>query len=146
MIKESNCMVDLRLDSSKIRKVRILEKFCNHVLTPQKQSSERHLPETIVPWMDIFDKWCNDFQRKFWKVQSTLTYVQTQNVPWRDNCPWGVKRQKVTEKRNSIFKIEIFPWKWLFLRPFSTNFGSFWRYNTWSQNFRWFELFVFLRN
>ena len=42
-------MVDLRLDSSKIRKVRILEKFCNHVLTPQEQSSERHLPGTIVP-------------------------------------------------------------------------------------------------
>ena len=24
-------------------------------------------------------------------VQSTLTTVQTPNVPWRDNCPWGVK-------------------------------------------------------
>ena len=24
-------------------------------------------------------------------VQSSLTSVQTQNVPWRENCPWGVK-------------------------------------------------------
>ena len=25
------------------------------ILTPQRQSSERNLPGTIVPWRDIFD-------------------------------------------------------------------------------------------
>ena len=81
-------------------------------LTPQEQSSERNLPGTIVPWRDLFDndviipkEKCSKFSKninaiikliKFCilhlrlSLQSTLTFVQTQNVSWRDDCPWGV--------------------------------------------------------
>ena len=90
------------------------------VLTPEGQSSERNLSGTIVPWRDIFDNDLIPKvipKEIFWKllriinairkllkfcilhppfpssafVQSTLTSVQTQNVPWRENCPWGVQ-------------------------------------------------------
>ena len=36
------------------------------------------------------------FQGTFWNFFETwlLTSVRTPNVPWRDNCPWGVKQVK----------------------------------------------------
>ena len=48
-------------------------------------------------------------------VQSTLTSVQTQNVLWRDNCPWGVK---INEQYISVTFYDL-DWKcclvWLFI-------------------------------
>ena len=43
-------------------------------------------------------------------VQSTLTSVQTQNVPWRDNWPRGVKLSQIQLSILSIFSkiMEIF--------------------------------------
>ena len=46
------------------------------VLTPQGQSIERNLPETTVPWRDIFDNDVLIPKEKFWKFSKIINAIR----------------------------------------------------------------------